>query len=530
MPLDGPSPARLSRQPAWFVGALSLLVLPATAVGTDFPATWQTVPDLPVSVGVSSFQPVQIMTLPNGDGLVLQMSVPQSSPAQVLRYDAANLVWRSGQAMPGSIAGTSGSGAVVLADGRVLVVAHNKTFLYDPTQNLWQTRAAFPGPVDWPLIHIQLIPLSNGDVLAFGLMTSMDSRDGRGPRKETFRYRMDRNAWEPGPQTAPSGFSRMILMPSGKLAGVGGDCIWMCDPVTLEWSSIGNTHSYGGSSPLYLVGSEALYTCKLPSGTRKVMAINANLTPPAYLLAENSAENEYNSCHNFTVFREGQDWFGMVRPVTVTTKEKRLEVDLLSGRNPGQWTRLPNCPTTTTGTNDTYSFPQTNGILVFWHANGKLRSQLLRVQSSAPRSPAVANLGPITVVEGSSATFTYTVTGDLPSGGVEVLVERVAGGGNGDIQVVDGMVQRVMSRSDVKTVRLAARTDTNSETDTAWVRVRIVQTDKSIDPNARTFTVTIPDRYTQPQGLVGDVNGDGLINAVDLDEVISHFGSKTDER
>jgi hypothetical protein len=116
----------------------------------------------------------------------------------------------------------------------------------------------------------------------------------------------------------------------------------------------------------------------------------------------------------------------------------------------------------------------------------------------------------------------YHLKGDIPTGGVDVVVERLSG--DGDVRVVDDATQRVLSRDSTQTARIVALVDADAANEQAVIRLRVVQAGGGADPNARTIPVTVRDLYQQATQMPGDVNGDGVVNAADFDEVTRNFG------
>ena len=205
------------------------------------------------------------------------------------------------------------------------------------------------------------------------------------------------------------------------------------------------------------------------------------------------------------------------------------------------WYDLPRCPKDMLVLSTYYTkelnhrTPLADGfLLVSWRTesynDGLLRAARLQVSAPAVPPEVVADLpASLSLDEGTSQTFAYYLTGDIPTGGVDVVVERVSG--DADVRIVDGAIQRVMIRDDMRQVRVAGLTDADSTDDSATVRVRVVQADGSIDPNARSMSVSVTDLYSEP-GSGGDaradVNEDGEVNALDLGIVVDNFGITID--
>jgi hypothetical protein len=133
---------------------------------------------------------------------------------------------------------------------------------------------------------------------------------------------------------------------------------------------------------------------------------------------------------------------------------------------------------------------------------GILRAVRLRVSSPA-MPPQVASALPasLTLDEGTSTNLAYSVIGDFPTGGVDVVVEWLSG--SGDVCVVDGAAQHVTSSGDPTTARIGALVDADAANDQAVIRLRVVQPGGGADPNARTIAVTVADRDTTLTILAG---------------------------
>jgi hypothetical protein len=183
-----------------------------------------------------------------------------------------------------------------------------------------------------------------------------------------------------------------------------------------------------------------------------------------------------------------------------------------------QWLSLPQGPANPiyvpTLTNRGYSYfmeaiTLSDGFLLVGRTSlrggpdaGILRAVRLRV-SSPTMPPQVSPVLPasLTLDEGTSTNLAYSVIGDFPTGGVDVVVEWLSG--SGDVCVVDGAAQHVTSSGDPTTARIGALVDADAANDQAVIRLRVVQPGGGADPNARTIAVTVADRDTTLTILAG---------------------------
>ena len=204
------------------------------------------------------------------------------------------------------------------------------------------------------------------------------------------------------------------------------------------------------------------------------------------------------------------------------------------------WDSLPPCETGGINTRSAVYWRHSVGLpdghlFVIDAEDTLLFRRLVATPTSEPIPPSVVlqlQSDTLSINEGGLASFSYSVTGDIPSGGVEVVVERI-NGGTAPLKVVQNARQLVPNRSTFTTVTIAALLDDNSVDDSGTIRIRVVQADGSLDPLARILTVNVNDTVSGDDGpggdLPGDVNGDGVVNALDLDEVIDHFGTSAGE-
>jgi hypothetical protein len=124
--------------------------------------------------------------------------------------------------------------------------------------------------------------------------------------------------------------------------------------------------------------------------------------------------------------------------------------------------------------------------------------------------------------EGGSLVISYRISGDIPPGGATVVVERSQG--DGDVRVIETIRDPILANSVTRTARIIALIDADAADDTAAIRLRVVQSGGGADPKAITIPVTVTDRYQEVSHKTGDVNADGVVNALDLDQVVESFG------
>jgi hypothetical protein len=233
-------------------------------------------------------------------------------------------------------------------------------------------------------------------------------------------------------------------------------------------------------------------------------------------------------CYFMRLRSLGRDWFAAINSPGRSDANYGKFSGSVFDRSSATWFALPTTDKilyNTSGGRSSDVVQLGNGAVLtgLTSDTGTLRTRRLMVTSgTAPVAPQIANdIATISLVEGSFTSLRYHVDGDLPPGGVTVIAERAAGG-SGNLVVIQGASQAVVSNADYKTAVIAALPDANAVADMATLRLRIAGA--SSDPNARSVPVTISEASVQPPSLAGDVNGDGTVNAADLQAVVETFG------
>ena len=406
----------------------------------------------------------------------------------------------------------------VLPDGRVFVFLRGRPCrIYDPSADAWTaTGGAGPDTLD---PHSGILTTAAGEIYVFG-----------GPEiEEGHLYDLATDTWRKGPSVPwyqeYDGAPKTSILPDGRawLAITTGP-IALFDPVTVgfrvhERHEVWRYHTLVDTRVFFRVYAdwkEILYVSDIVTGTCTPVSSPADPTTVSL----------------FSFSAGGRDWLGRL---TETGRAGTYDCQV---RDPatGAWRPLPPPPPVAEVAFLRDFGPLRDGRLFYLEGDGgvNLGCYRLRITSTAPPPPpSVAdNLEDLVIREGRIGSFSYHLEGEVPAGGVTVVCERV-GGGTADVRVVGNAAVTVLGRSQVVEVDIAALTDADADDESATIRVRIVQPGGVMDPNARTFTVTVPDAVTGgdpgQSHLPGDVNGDGVVNALDLDEVIDHFGTTAGE-
>ncbi|MFM2054964.1 MAG: hypothetical protein RL456_3001 [Pseudomonadota bacterium] len=375
--------------------------------------------------------------------------------------------------------------AARLGNDNLLVFPVSRTgpsFVFDPAGNTWSAGPAGP-PVDSKVMPSDSLgrfaaPLPSGESFVWGIT---DNTNG-------FATRLD---------AAGSGWSTTLVTTDRSVLNV-------TSPLIAD-------RFYGTSS-----GGTDVYAYSINDGSFVPM-------PTGFVRFANSLDT---AC--FRLRSLGRDWLGLISSPGMSDANYGRFSGSVFDRASGTWFALPQTDKilyNTSGGRSSVVRHLANGVLLagLTSSTGIVRTRRLEVTSGTGSiSPLIVDdVAPLSLVEGTTTSLTYHVDGDIPAEGVTVVAER-ASGGSGSLAVVQGAIQLVRSNSDYKTVRVAALPDGNAVTDTATLRLRIVGA--SADPHARSVTVTITEAAVQPPSLAGDVTGDGVVNAFDLQAVVDTFG------
>jgi hypothetical protein len=528
---------------------LALLAGTARAGELPFTTAWTAVPNLNAyasSFPSSSFQFHGRLA----DGrLIFRAAKPGSITRHILLFNPADNSWQWKAPLP--VVDYGGyfkpTAVLPLSSGRCLVTGwptgsntYNplpmKTYIYDPDTDVFTPKA------DMTLSYTSVS--GNSSIwLSSGYMTELPTGEILIGGEDSLIYNPATNAWRYGPsvlslgkrsdQVCRLGLGGLWFQNSLSVNFVSQYGVGRFDAGTMQWrSTVALTPSLPPFSSSAQVDAEVF-----AFGTRNLASPpeiwKYDLGTDACTFLENVPNAPVATRHQiFTINAAGRSWLGMTYTATDSNDFGYFDVRIRDAIS-GTWTNTTRCPvrlvnwSPSMSDNLTMTIPTTNGVLLLGYSkDGVVKAQLLRVTSSggssSPAVDAAALPAALNLDEGTMTTLTYRVVGDIPIGGVEVVVERLSG--DGDARVVDGATQRVLSRAETKTVRIAALTDADAANDQAVIRLRVVQSGGGADPNARTLPVTVRDLYRQTTHMPGDVNGDGVVDAADLDEVVSNFG------
>jgi hypothetical protein len=265
-------------------------------------------------------------------------------------------------------------------------------------------------------------------------------------------------------------------------------------------------------------------------GNFSAQLVRHHLADGSYAVVENMTNLSLElKLHTFRLRAAGRDYLCTVSSVpTGSPGFGRLDARILDGVS-NAWVAVPQSPTAILEANN-YSQDSVqlrDGFLVITaRTTGAIRSQRLRLTSgTASVAPFVDPAGlpaAVALDEGGSLVISYRISGDIPPGGATVVVERSQG--DGDVRVIETIRDPILANSVTRTARIIALIDADAADDTAAIRLRVVQSGGGADPKAITIPVTVTDRYQEVSHKTGDVNADGVVNALDLDQVVESFG------
>lgn len=517
------------------LGVLCALTATASAADLPFTVAWTAAPEL-ASQGNSSNGLNAFGTLPDGRAVFTAVRPGATTPS-FLFYDPQTDTWDWGAALPWVYPNLP-TYIQPLANGQIFLVSLSQrpgfAYCYDPTNKTFVRRADLTfadGPKGYnPGLSAAITELPSGEIFVFGTVDYSGAPEVPGviysPATDTWRYSGARYALA---ESILSGLDRLRL-PSGVMGvittkGTAKKAL-ICDNQTTVWRylDLGCTDIDGARSRL--VDQRVAFATYNDATKMRLFDLDDE-----QMTVQPGPSDPRGSLGLFVLSAAGRAWLGC----TSTWPFGHADYGWFDGHVldlvTRVWTDLPPGPVRlfsgeSSGASCLVDLRDGGFLHVGLNKQtGAIRAQRLRVTSGGgSMAPYVAEDLPatLTLEEGTSAVLRYHLFGDIPADGVEVVAERVQG--DGDVRVVDGMVQRVRSRSDVLNFRIAALTDADGAADQATVRVRVVQTGGGADPKARSIAVQVQDARQQATHLLGDVNGDGVVNALDLDEVVRYFG------
>ena len=470
------------------------------------------------------------------DGRLLLSALPPGAghhthAYSALLFDPGNNSWSWGAKLPKPPGDRNAVRMFPLPDGRALCMTwkliNNKDVwrvsLYDPQTDSFseKTNLTLPGSSKGYAHAFGAyccIPLSTEELLLAAV-------------SKAYIYNLTNDTWSAEPDLPPGIIVEKNATPLavGKFITKGKEDWFQFDIQSREWTKIGHSSGYA-HAPYHPIDGWVPTSSELFN----------------YNTGEHSTYQEpiplqpTGSPTPLRITSQGRDWLCLANHVTTDRASSDYGLWDFVVRNPsdGSWYDARQISTSVRAPGNTgqQTFQAAlylkDGFLIIGlnYEAGVLKAVRITVDPGQPVPPQVIDDLPanLTITEGKTATFTYHLKGTIPTGGVKVVAERVTGG-DGNAVVVEGAETQIMSRSEYTTVRVAAGLDVDGDENTATIRVRVIQRDGSMDPNARLVTITMPDQFTQPRGLPGDVNGDGKVNALDLAEVMDNFGSSTSD-
>ena len=465
-------------------------------------------------------------TWPNGDVLV-NARMPDYS-YQLYQFDAANGSWRTRANPPTKLLDPC---VCLLADGRVLFVherthpKYKQTHIFDPAANTW-TRVA-DAPIDRQYADAFL--LTDGRVYVVGgEWAGWGIKDG-------YIYDPVTDKWSDGPDLHTyfqlgTPYISGIRLPDLRVwtwdehKGVS----ILFDPNDRSFQTLG----FSGFGREAVASGFKIYSAKTVSGTSdgtwQVWVSELRPGPSTLFDADLGTSYKKSTVRLFSCDIAGQDWLGYFNQPSRAKNTDPFEKTECRIYNPqsGAWAELPSVQLNQSLGGRPLLVQQSDGFLL----TPNLR---LTLTSTEPPLPAMVadELNDLVIPENNIISFDYHVIGNIPAEGVTVITERISGG-SADVRVVKNSSVHVRGRSQVVQVYLATMTDADTDDESATIRVRIQYPDGSPDTHARTFTVTVPDTFSIDPGgshIPGDVNGDGVVNAQDLQEVVDNFGTSVEE-
>ncbi len=396
--------------------------------------------------------------------------------------------------------------------GRVFIaeyVFHSKKYyalLYDSVSNIWTRCKDLPSDLHMPVVHLR----PDGTLF----LQSVKEAD-----RKSYTYDLDADAYT---EVAVGHFD--------------------LDPEYLRLPRLKAFH-LPGAGAVKVFDPEAYSLVHLDSVTH---SLNYSAQKVLAEIRVYVREKDYNNgaiiVHAVDLYDGGNDEF---LSLGATTDERGLSVIGASGReyvvywsastngdvtarlfdwNTSAWVDLS--ATNMTGTIKK-SLNLDKGFLLWSQDGSDIRFLKLAVTNEVPMPAQIADDLPASVSlnEGSEMQIRYHIVGAIPTNGVNVICERSSG--DGDARVIGGATHSLHSLSEISVMSVAALTDADSLDDTATLRLRVVQDGGGMDPHARTIALTIVDQVEEASHMPGDVNTDGVVNALDLDEVIDHFGQQS---
>jgi hypothetical protein len=512
-------------------GLLAIAANGGRADDLPFTAVWSNIPDLVTST--NNYSGCDFKGKLADGRLIFVAAQPGGSVYRILLFDPQSNSWQWKAQLP-----AYNYTVFPLSDGRCLVVKNDDngfglpTYIYDPATDVL-TRKADQNLIGGNyLSDFTYAELPNQEVYVFGSAQPGDTKHFGGAI-----YNLTNNTWRLGPN-GPGQYTTLSSPDHSRVRWPDGSVTVLCpghenysvvrtltfDPVLMAFTG------GDGEAPAYTTevtedirscirGSSAYYSFTTPywGGSYYTPIRNTNGMNRIYsvdrstgklLLLHTRAPAGYMSFF----FAAGRDW--ICRAYSDSALCGGEVYDSLTS----QWLSLPQGPANPiyvpTLTNRGYSYfmeaiTLSDGFLLVGRTSlrggpdaGILRAVRLRV-SSPTMPPQVSPVLPasLTLDEGTSTNLAYSVIGDFPTGGVDVVVEWLSG--SGDVCVVDGAAQHVTSSGDPTTARIGALVDADAANDQAVIRLRVVQPGGGADPNARTIAVTVADRDTTLTILAG---------------------------
>ncbi len=510
---------------------LLLCVLAATPSAAELPftAVWEAGPSL--TVNTNRLRRKTQTSLAHGDWLFTYYNdiggIPQDCWS--ILFDATTNAWRLNPCGAPDNFIYNCNESCPLSDSRVLYAGQlmciKQAYLYDIESNTWTRAANIPLPSEIQMGD--LFARSNGEALYHAITTS----------SKAYRiYDSISNKWRTANIELPLTLTESLVLPDTRIwscANAGYiDCFIDLDPDSLTWDLLGVAPSdvalidFMHEKNLARWNDSLVYTCRPNTNTTRIEKINrAGETSVLGTRSENDAAFLHATLLSFNA--AGRDWLVQSYRINPTTHAFKVYDE-----DTGSWVDLPNCSIPDILYYHIWKYELPDGLLACWIGQNGLESARLRITEQGggePVPPQVSSVLPVAINldEGLSTNFSYSVIGDIPTNGVDVVVERVSG--DGDIRILDGAQQHIASRFESKTVHVVALPDIDATDDQAILRLCVLQEGGGTDPNARTIPVTVRDLYEVNSHMLGDVNSDGYVNALDLDEVVRNFGKSTND-